>query len=86
MRDGGMLYEWREAGAVQMPAQTITSFSVGPGGGMATSSTVGGGSIAIGCTVQIAADARGMITEIRPTRDTIGRWQVSRCAEIFGSP
>lgn len=38
----------------------------------------------LGCAVQIVTDKSGIITTIKPTADTIGMWQLSRCAEIFG--
>lgn len=36
------------------------------------------------CSADIVTDRSGIITEIRPQEDTIGHWNLSRCAEIFG--
>lgn len=38
----------------------------------------------VACTADIVANKDGLITEIRLQEDTIGVWNVSRCAEIFG--
>lgn len=86
LQNGGTLFEWRADRSLSMPAQSFTSFSGGPGGSGSATTTTTGGPLAISCRVQIATDARRVIVEIRPTFDTIGLWQTSRCAEIFNSP
>lgn len=35
------------------------------------------------CSADIVTDPRGIITSITPREDTIGKWRLSRCAEIF---
>ena len=35
------------------------------------------------CVMQIEADRGGKIVSLRISRDTIGMWKTSRCAEVF---
>jgi len=51
---------------------------------LSTTTYQSGGNLALGCRVQIVTNQGGVITGIKPMGDTIGMWQTSRCAEIFG--
>lgn len=35
------------------------------------------------CSADIVTDPRNVIVEIKPQKDTIGHWNLSRCTEIF---
>lgn len=48
-----------------------------------TSTMAGAGRIRVWCSADILASAAGIITDIRPREDSIGRWNTSRCAEVF---
>jgi hypothetical protein len=36
------------------------------------------------CSADIVSDRSGVITDIRPSADSLGLWNTSRCAENFG--
>ena len=50
-----------------------------------TATTYEGGDVTIGCTVELHTNANGVVRSARIANDTIGRWQLSRCAEILES-
>jgi hypothetical protein len=83
LASGDTIYTWTGGQAsIGVPAVASTSFE--PGG--ATTIVSGGGSINMSCTVQITASGPARtIQAIGPFRDTIGMWQMSRCAEMFVS-
>ena len=82
--DGGKIYEWiggRAAVAIPGEASTTTTFV----GNTAFSNTqfTGGGNIYLGCKVRITTKPDRTITAIVPSGDSLGKWQTSRCAELF---
>ena len=83
--DGGFIYVWNSGVIVyNMPTTTTMSGTVSPYAtysGHATTS--GGGQINVYCEIQIQTDPNNIIRSLRPIKDTIGNWELSRCAEIF---
>jgi hypothetical protein len=86
LADGGAIYTWDGARtSVYVPSVPITNTSYVGTVPVTTTSWSGNGSIAVACAVQIVTDKDRKITEIRATKDSIGMWQLSRCAEVFGT-
>ena len=81
MDSGDTMYLW---------AEDATIYSTG-GGIMSSSQSVsrtsvvqaGAGTIAVQCEVRIVASPDGKIRQIIAQNDTIGKWQLSRCNELF---
>ena len=81
---GGRFYEWADQRAVSLPGYATTTVSPSYGGTFfAQTIYTAPSSIRVACTVTIEADKANVIRAIRATGDTIGNWQLSRCAEIF---
>jgi hypothetical protein len=85
LANGDTIYTWAGGQAsFAMPAIADTTFN--PVTNSATTTFSGGGSINVSCTVQITASGpTRTIQSIAPSLDTIGAWQLSRCAEMFAS-
>lgn len=82
---GGRLYEWSDQSSITMPGSATTTVTPGYGGlFIAQTSYSPATSIRIACQVSIEADAKNVIRAIRASGDTLGKWQASRCHEIFG--
>jgi hypothetical protein len=86
MTDGGKIFSW-VGGRANIPLSGSASTTTNVIGSTAISTTTyqGGGTLALGCSVQIVTTKSGVITAIKPTGDSLGMWQTSRCAEIFGA-
>lgn len=85
LNNGDYIYVW-SSGVISynMPETTNISGTVSPYGSYyGTATTTGGGSIDVFCEVQIHTTAEGEIISIKPVRDTLGKWETSRCSEIF---
>jgi hypothetical protein len=91
LANGGKIYTWDGARAqVHVPdmPSSNTSYVGTPYGGTLSVTTTewsGGYSANLSCVVQIVTDKNRNIVEIRASKDTIGMWNLSRCAETFGS-
>jgi hypothetical protein len=87
LSDGGTIYTW--IGGVKgyhIPSTTTVNLTPTFGGGATgTATTYGGGNLAIGCKLELLADPQDVVRSIRVAQDTIGAWQLSRCAEILKS-
>ena len=85
MTDGGKIFTW-VGGQANIPLPGTASTTTNVIGNTATSTTTyqDGGNLALGCRVQIVTNQSGAIAAIKPIGDTLGMWQMSRCAEIFG--
>ena len=84
LNSGDLLYVWNSGvKSYGIPATTSIQGSTSPYGFSGTAVTTGGGAINVFCEVQIVTASDGAIKSISPTRDTIGDWTTSRCAEIF---
>jgi hypothetical protein len=85
LSDGSTLYTW--VGGTKFyntPAVTTVNMSPSIGGGvMGTATTTGGSTVAIGCALELHVDTKGIVRGIRAVDDTIGAWELSRCAEIL---
>ena len=85
LSDGGSIYTWI-GGEKGYSIPSTSSVNVRPTAGRGVTSTATthpGGTLAIGCTLELHADARGIVRSIRLAQDTIGAWHVSRCAEVL---
>jgi hypothetical protein len=84
--DGGKIFEWTGGNAsVALPA-TANTTATRIGSTTTYQTTVsGGGDLQLACKVQITTNAKREIVEIKPTGDSIGMWNISRCGEIFRS-
>jgi hypothetical protein len=87
LTDGGTIYTW--TGGVRgysIPSTTTVNLRPTYGGGATgTATSNGGGELTIACTLDLHADEQGIVRSIRVARDTIGAWQLSRCAEILNN-
>ena len=86
MDDGFTVYEWGDSDRVQLPPSTSTStnYDVWTNTYVSTTVTEPGGSLDLVCVLQIVADSQGRMSEFTILRDTWGRWEISRCNEIYG--
>lgn len=84
LNNGDFIYLWN-SGVIsyKLPATTSYSGTASPYGFSGTSTTTGGGSLNVYCEVQIHTQENGQILSIKPVRDTIGKWRISRCIEIL---
>ena len=84
---GGKLYSWTGGSkSYNMPSTTNVNVRPTYGGGLqGTATTYPGGDLTIGCTLQISADAAGIVRGITVMKDTIGAWNLSRCAEVLNN-
>jgi hypothetical protein len=85
LQNGDTLLAWGDQRSVRMPQSSTTSGYVSPSTGYFTAhtQTSGGYDIGVSCDLQLTVSNSGTIKAIRITRDTIGMWETSRCAEIF---
>lgn len=84
LNSGGSIYVWSsEVQSYDLPSTTTIQGTTSPYGFSGSAVTTGGGVVNVFCEVQIVTAPNGTITSIAPTRDTIGRWTTSRCAEVF---
>ncbi len=82
---GGRIYEWSDQRSSTLPGYAQTTVTPTYGGLFVTQTNYTPAStVTIACKVSIEADNKNVIRAIRATRDTLGRWQSSRCYEIFG--
>lgn len=85
LQSGFTLYRW-SSGATnfQMPAFTTSSGNIdGLGNYSGSSTTFGNSPIRLECVIDITADDKNIISNIRIVKDTMGLWAVSRCAEML---
>lgn len=84
LQNGDTLLAWGNQRNVYMPQSSTTTGYVSPTGYYtARTQTSGGNNIDVSCDLQLTVAKGGTIKAIRITRDTIGMWETSRCAEIF---
>ena len=88
--DGGKIFEWT-GGTANIPMPATANTTTTQMGSMTTYQTTysGGSNLHLGCKVQITTNAKREITEIKPTGDSFGMWNVSRCGSssaILGKP
>lgn len=85
LSDGRLLYSWQSGvKRYNLPPTTSTSVQSAAGLTQVRSTTSGGGTASVYCGAQITVETNGIISDIKPSEDTIGEWTLSRCAEIFG--
>ena len=85
MADGGKIFTWVGGQAnIPLPGTASTTTNVIGNTALSTTTYQESGNLALGCRVQIATAQSGIITTIKPVGDSIGMWQTSRRAEIFG--
>jgi len=86
LADGGAIYTWDNGrSSVPVPDTPVTNTSYVGTVPVTTTSWSGGYTENLACIVQIVTDKGRKIVEIRATKDSLGMWQLSRCAEVFGS-
>lgn len=84
LSDGRTLYTWRSrVSTVHLPATATTTANTYGGITTATTNVSGGGDVNMYCEAQITAAPNGNIVEIKPVKDTVGAWALSRCSEVF---
>jgi hypothetical protein len=85
LSDGRVIYLWTGGQKnYHLPGTASTTSNI-IGGTVYSSTTFSGGStIDVECVAQIVALPDQTIVEIKPYKDTIGEWALSRCQEIFG--
>jgi hypothetical protein len=84
LNSGDLMYVWSSrVKSFTRPATTTVQGTVSPQGYSGTASTSGGGTYTVFCEVQILTSGSGTIKSISPVHDSLGDWQLSRCAEIF---
>ena len=85
MADGGKIFTWIGGRAdVSLPGSASTTTNFVGNTAVSTTTYDDPADIHLGCKVQIVTAKDGSITSISPVGDSIGMWQTSRCAEIFG--
>lgn len=84
LANSGMIYEW-SGGQAAIPIPGTASTTTTAIGNTTFSNTQfsPGGDIYLGCSVRITTTPDRTITSIEPSGDSIGMWQMSRCAELF---
>jgi len=81
---GSTLYVWSSGRRnVEMPGTATSTVQSFGSSSYVTTNYTPGGSIGLECQVSILVDPENVIREIKPHRDSIGMWQMSRCAEMF---
>lgn len=85
LTDGTVLYTWSSGQMnIPVPATTVTTGQVDSTGSFtAVSDTVGGGFMHLECRLRITADSQNRIQDITIESDTLGKWHLSRCRELF---
>jgi hypothetical protein len=84
LRDGGKIYEWVGGQAsVYVPGSAATTTNVFGNTAVSTTQVFSGGDIYLGCKVRITTAQNGTIMQIVPSGDSLGMWEMSRCAELF---
>lgn len=80
LNSGGTLYTWQENARIyNMPGTVNTTFI----GNQAQSTITPGARIQVQCTIKLQVASSGKIEKIDVLNDSIGRWQMSRCNEVF---
>ena len=87
LTDGRQIFTWQSNVLnYQLPGSARSTSTVS-GRSVYTTTTVDPATdVKVYCRVQLVTNAQRTILEIRPDADTIGEWQISRCAEIFSPP
>jgi hypothetical protein len=84
-QEGATMYEWRSDVLVhKMPSTTTVSTYVSGNTATSYATTSGGSSTAMFCVVSLRVQADGRISAIGISRDTVGGFAISRCAEVLG--
>lgn len=85
MASGGKIFTWAGGHAsVALPGTATTTTNLVGATAFSTTTYDDGVILHLGCRVEIVTDKAGLIATIKPIGDTMGMWQLSRCAEIFG--
>ncbi len=80
LNSGDTAYLWNSGTAsIDVPTYATTRYS----GDYSQTQVSGGGSIKMFCELQIVADGKGIIKQIKIMKDTWGMWVSSRCHEVF---
>lgn len=85
LHNGNTVYVWQSnIAGIAMPSVTTASGNISPNGYLnATAETTGGGIASLFCRLNIVATPDGTIQHIGIATDTVGAWNLSRCAEVF---
>ena len=75
LTNGDHILSWELSSKAQMP-----------GGPYHTTTPSEGVSMVLECNFEMVVSKDRIIKAIRILRDTAGRWETSRCNEIFGGP
>jgi hypothetical protein len=82
--DGGKMYEWTGGRAsISLPGSASTSTTIIGNTAVSNTQFFPGGNVYMGCSIRINASKLGIISSIAPNEDSIGMWEMSRCAELF---
>jgi hypothetical protein len=86
LSDGRKMFSWKSGTITYgLPGSAQSRTTVLGGMALTNTTYTPGGSVDVFCSAQIIVGRSGLIEEIRPHEDTIGRWNTSRCAELFGA-
>ncbi len=84
LSNGDVLYNWSSGNIVyNIPAQTYATTTTTPWGYDTTATHHQASKVNVVCNAQLLVDSSGKIANIIITDDTIGRWTLSRCYEVF---
>jgi hypothetical protein len=84
LSDGGKIFEWVGGQtSVYLPGSASTTTTVFANTAVSNTQFSPGGNLYLGCKIRITTTRAGTISTIAPSGDTLGMWQMSRCAEIF---
>lgn len=81
---GKRIYVWAERPTIyNNPGSSNTAVNVIGNTAYATTTTTPSSTTVVQCQVRITTSTEGIIENIEAHGDTIGNWELSRCAEIF---
>lgn len=85
MAGDGTIFTWQSnVLGYTMPSHTTFNANVSSYGTVTGNAfETGGGSITVFCKLQLTASDDGLIKQVKIQRDTMGKWRLSRCSEIF---
>lgn len=80
LKDGRTVVEWADRYGVGNNGSPLVGLGASIGGAENQ-----GGSFQLSCQLRLIIDPSGRIEQVIVTKDTIGRWVNSRCAEVLKS-
>ena len=84
LQNGDTILAWGDRGIVHMPGSATTTGSISPYGSLsATTTGYAPYDVKLACDLQITVAPGGAIKNISIIQDTWGKWETSRCAEVF---